>query len=210
MVLLKTITNCRVANYLQFWSSTSSYGLVFSVWVPATGHPDWKKLLVFIFLRVSYPGMVKIFSTKTTQIGSGAHPVSYSMSRVAWFQISAAKLLKIALLGVITQRVVIIYYRRFGANYQYHPQSSKDSWILSMWQIGCPETSVRNCYYILRNNPEERSSRGRILSRGKSGLEAMLTNHVYLIPRLRMCSCTSAYPSYLYGVDRNNFKFISA
>ena len=27
-----------------------------------------------------------------------------------------------------------------------------------MGPIGCPETSVRNYYYALRNNPEERSS----------------------------------------------------
>jgi len=28
---------------------------------------------------------------------------------------------------------------------------------LQMGQIGCPETSVRNYHYPLRNNPEERS-----------------------------------------------------
>jgi len=27
-----------------------------------------------------------------------------------------------------------------------------------MGKIGCPETSVRNCHYSLRNNPEEHSS----------------------------------------------------
>jgi hypothetical protein len=27
-----------------------------------------------------------------------------------------------------------------------------------MGPIGCPETSVRNCHYTLRNNPEERGS----------------------------------------------------
>jgi len=27
-----------------------------------------------------------------------------------------------------------------------------------MGQIGCPETSVRNYHYSLRNNPEERNS----------------------------------------------------
>ena len=32
------------------------------------------------------------------------------------------------------------------------------SWPLKMWPIGCPETSVRNYYYSLRNNPEQRSS----------------------------------------------------
>jgi len=37
---------------------------------------------------------------------------------------------------------------------------------LKLGPIGCPETSVRNCRYSLRNNPEERSSpllRGGIL-----------------------------------------------
>ena len=33
-----------------------------------------------------------------------------------------------------------------------------DSWPLKMWPIDCPETSVRNYHYSLRNSPEERSS----------------------------------------------------
>jgi len=33
-----------------------------------------------------------------------------------------------------------------------------DSWTLKMGPIGCPETSVRNYQYSLRNNLEERSS----------------------------------------------------
>jgi len=33
-----------------------------------------------------------------------------------------------------------------------------DSWPLKMRPIGCPETSERNYHYLLRNNPEERSS----------------------------------------------------
>jgi len=37
-----------------------------------------------------------------------------------------------------------------------HPQ--KDSWPSKMRSIDCPETSVRNYHYSLRNNPEERSS----------------------------------------------------
>jgi len=35
------------------------------------------------------------------------------------------------------------------------PPSSGDSWPLKMGLIGCPETSVRNYHYSLRNNPEE-------------------------------------------------------
>ena len=33
-----------------------------------------------------------------------------------------------------------------------------DCWPLQMRPIGCPETSVRNCHYSLRNTLEERSS----------------------------------------------------
>jgi hypothetical protein len=43
-----------------------------------------------------------------------------------------------ALFWVITQRIVIILYRRYGP-------------------VGCPETSVRNYHYSLRNGPEESS-----------------------------------------------------
>ena len=33
-----------------------------------------------------------------------------------------------------------------------------DSWPLNLGPIGCPETSVRNCHYTLRNSPEEHRS----------------------------------------------------
>jgi hypothetical protein len=35
--------------------------------------------------------------------------------------------------------------------------SAPSSWV-KMGLIGYPETSVRNCHYLLRNDPEERSS----------------------------------------------------
>ena len=54
--------------------------------------------------------------------------------------------------NIITRRVEIISYRSFGTAYKMRP-------------IGCPETSVRNYHYLLRNNPEERSS--YLLSRRK-------------------------------------------
>ena len=62
--------------------------------------------------------------------------------------------LRTTLLWVITQRAVVISYRRFGTTHRSHPQGS--TWPL---KIGCPETSVRNYHYSLRNDPEERSSR---------------------------------------------------
>jgi len=52
--------------------------------------------------------------------------------------------MRTALFWVITLRIVVILYLRFGT--------------IKKEPIGCPETSVRNDYYWLRNNPEERSS----------------------------------------------------
>jgi hypothetical protein len=67
--------------------------------------------------------------------------------------------LRTALFLAITQRVVVVPYRRFGITYQYHLQGSNFcSWFLKMGPIDCPETSVRNYHYLLRSNPEEHSS----------------------------------------------------
>ena len=44
----------------------------------------------------------------------------------------------------------------YGAKTKYNP--SGFSWPLKMGPIGCPETSVRNYHYSLRNNSEERIS----------------------------------------------------
>jgi len=37
-------------------------------------------------------------------------------------------------------------------------ESDKDSWTLKMLPIDCPETSVTNYHYSIRNSPEQRSS----------------------------------------------------
>jgi hypothetical protein len=55
---------------------------------------------------------------------------------------------------VITQRIVAISYRRCGATYRSHLQSCS----LKIGPIRCPETSVRNCHYSLRNNAVKRLS----------------------------------------------------
>ena len=71
--------------------------------------------------------------------------------------------MRTAFLWAITQRVVVIAYRRFGTTCRSQLQGStlKDilSWPLKMEPIYCAETSVRNCRYSLRHNSEERSSR---------------------------------------------------
>jgi len=59
-----------------------------------------------------------------------------------------------ALFCVITQRVVVIPYRRFGKPHWRHLQGSRlGSCPLKMCQIGCPETSIRNYHYLPRNGP---------------------------------------------------------
>jgi len=62
--------------------------------------------------------------------------------------------MRIALFWDITQRVEVIYYRRFGTSHRFHLQGSR---------VGCPEASVRNYHYSLRNNPEERSFQNLML-----------------------------------------------
>jgi len=76
------------------------------------------------------------------------HPIFLSIS-ICW-------VLRTALFWVIRQRVVVIYYRNCGTAYSSHLQCWKSP--LKMGPIGCPETSVRNYHYSLRNNTEERSS----------------------------------------------------
>jgi len=99
---------------------------------------------------------------------------------------------------VITQRVVVISYRRFGVTYRSHPQGSriqriKNSWTLRMGPIGCPETSVRNYLYSLRNNPEERSS--QLLRHGslKSRLIQLLSKTLFILRQIRRGIITNAH-----------------
>jgi len=76
-----------------------------------------------------------------------------------------------ALFWAITQRLVVIPYRRCGTTYRSHLPVSRiqeerkiffllflDSWPLKKEPTGCPETCGRNYHYTLCNDPEERSS----------------------------------------------------
>jgi hypothetical protein len=45
----------------------------------------------------------------------------------------------------------------FRDKYRSHLKELVDSWTLKMWPVVCPETSVRNYRYSLRNSPEERN-----------------------------------------------------
>jgi hypothetical protein len=82
--------------------------------------------------------------------------------------------IRTALFWVITRRVVVISYWRFGTTYRSHPQDPR---ILSFGFLG-PEDgtdrssrNVSNYHYSKRNNPEQRSSqllRGGSLKAHKS------------------------------------------
>jgi len=62
-----------------------------------------------------------------------------------------------------------------------------------MGPIGCPETSVRNYHYSLRNNPEERNS--QLLRRGslKSRLIQLLTKPFFILRKLQRGIITNAH-----------------
>ena len=80
-----------------------------------------------------------------------------NVTQFALFETSTAKQMRSALFWVVTRRVVIISYRRFGTAYRSHLQGWRILFV-KMVPICYPETSVRNCHYSLRNNPEKRSS----------------------------------------------------
>jgi len=76
-----------------------------------------------------------------------------------------------AFLWEITQRMVVIPYRRFGSTYRPPSSEVQEVFFCSFWfleplktgPMGCPETSVQNYHHTLRNIPGEhryRSPRG--------------------------------------------------
>jgi hypothetical protein len=79
-----------------------------------------------------------------------------------WFQASATKQMRTTPCWAITQRVVVISFRSLGKSYWAHLKGEpwKCDQPLNMGQICCPETSVRDYHYSLRNSPEQRSSHG--------------------------------------------------
>jgi len=69
--------------------------------------------------------------------------------------------MRIVLFWAITQRIVVIPYRRFRRTYRFHPQVSRillgfsiiEGFGLLGFEFGtnsCPESSVRNLYYSFR------------------------------------------------------------
>ena len=80
-----------------------------------------------------------------------------------------------ALFWSTTQQVMAIPCRRFGTTYLIPPSRVKN---MALPPEGSPETSVRNCHYLMRNGPEECSSH---LLRSDS-----LKTHLNLVPSLRM------------------------
>jgi hypothetical protein len=57
-----------------------------------------------------------------------------------------------------SELLTVDYYENCAILGYYAASSVNFSPTLKMGQIGCPETSVRNYHYSIRNNPKERSS----------------------------------------------------
>jgi hypothetical protein len=81
-------------------------------------------------------------------------------------------------MSIVENCVLLGYYAASSGNFlpMFRDKllvPSSDVSTLRMGPIGCPETSVRNYHYSLRNNPEERSSQ---LLRGGS-----LKSRIYFI-----------------------------
>jgi hypothetical protein len=89
----------------------------------------------------------------------------------AWFQTSVANWMRTAMFCIIKQVVLVLSYRRFGTSnwsHLYGPRSPLDAFFLrvkrgtrqdtlpfNLGLICCPETSVSNYHYSLRNNSVE-------------------------------------------------------
>ena len=73
----------------------------------------------------------------------------------AWFQAVTAIWIRSALFWDVTQRGMVIWYRRVGTTYRSHLGGQEVS-DLKMGPTGCPKTSVSNYHSTLRNIPEER------------------------------------------------------
>jgi hypothetical protein len=116
------------------------------------------------------------------------------------------------LFWIITQRVVVISYRRFGTTYRFRLKGSRippECWSLIMGPIGCPESSERNYHYSLRNTskPEEHSSHlfrdGSLQSRIVD-LCLYLAVHSYFFQIALQCQCCKNTPTSI----RNQLKLL--
>jgi hypothetical protein len=84
------------------------------------------------------------------------------------------------LLCVITQRGVVISYRRFGTTHRSHLQSSSIfSLTLRTEPVSCPEMLVINYHFYLRNNPKQLNS--QILRGGNLKSRMFTCLFIYLI-----------------------------
>jgi hypothetical protein len=70
-----------------------------------------------------------------------------------WFQASATKYIRCALLGTM-QHIVVIPYQHSGTTGRSHLHRSR-SWPLKMGLKSCPKTAVRNYCYTLCNIPKQ-------------------------------------------------------
>jgi hypothetical protein len=73
--------------------------------------------------------LIEIFTVpgSRTFFGNSMFPwkIERTRNRIEWFMASATKYLRTAVFWVVTRRVVVISYRRFGTTYGSHPTGSR-------------------------------------------------------------------------------------
>jgi hypothetical protein len=97
-------------------------------------------------------------------------------------KLQTRSILRYALFWNVTQRRVVILYRRVKL-------SSWNSWPLKMGPIPCPETSVKYYHMMLRNIPEERRSQQHRGGSRKSRNVLRLTLGARHSLRVFLCGC---------------------
>jgi hypothetical protein len=91
-------------------------------------------ILLHTLIRITIPIKICLLPS--------AHTHCFSLCPTLMKNIHRANLgFVIALFRVISQRVVVIPYRRFATTYRFHLQGSR--MFLKVEQIGCPEMSVK-------------------------------------------------------------------
>jgi hypothetical protein len=87
-----------------------------------------------------------LFSCYQAQLSMTYVSLSIVYSIPTSFLVTAAKHMRTAPFWVITQRVVVILYRRFGTTFRFHIQGSRRD------PLGCSETSVWTRFAITQKN----------------------------------------------------------
>ena len=116
-------------------------------------------ILQCIISKSFWPGLSKLETDQNLAVKCVCllHAVCPYSSLILHKFYSSTNIMRSALFIDITQRRVVILYRRFGRTHWSHLKRSWNSWPFKMGPIRCPETSVWNYHSALRTIQQERT-----------------------------------------------------